>query len=226
MVMPPSGVRSKPNFVATTTSARCPALAFPTSRSLVKGPYMSAVWRKSPPSTRARWIVAIASPSLRSAAEPEKSDMPMQPSPIADTSRSPSLRRFMVVPPGVASALFPRRDRTGVGAADADRDPPVGQRAVTATHSDHPAQCSGDGGGAHDQQVEAGAEAPGDPAGEQATERSGAEEGIGIQREHPAAKPVRDHHLQRRVALRRVQREADADQDQDAAGQPDRRARG
>ena len=37
--------------------------ARPTRRSLVNGPYMSAVSRKSTPSSRARWIVAIDSAS-------------------------------------------------------------------------------------------------------------------------------------------------------------------
>ena len=52
-----------PNFVAITNSSRRPAIAFPTSRSFVNGPYMSAVSRKVTPSSSARWIVAIASAS-------------------------------------------------------------------------------------------------------------------------------------------------------------------
>ena len=45
------------------TSSRRPAIAFPTSFSFAPRPYMSAVSRKSIPSSSARWIVAIASPS-------------------------------------------------------------------------------------------------------------------------------------------------------------------
>ena len=42
----PSSPRSLPNFVASTTSSRRPAIARPTSSSFVNGPYMSAVSRK------------------------------------------------------------------------------------------------------------------------------------------------------------------------------------
>ncbi len=49
----PSGLRSLPNLVATTTSSRRSAIARPTRRSLVKGPYMSAVSRKMHPASRA-----------------------------------------------------------------------------------------------------------------------------------------------------------------------------
>ena len=46
-----------PNFVASTTSSRRPAIARPTSSSLVNGPYMSAVSRRVTPRSSARWIV-------------------------------------------------------------------------------------------------------------------------------------------------------------------------
>ena len=59
----PAGPRMFPNFVATTTWSRRSAIAFPTSRSFAPQPYMSAVSRKVTPSSSARWIVAIASPS-------------------------------------------------------------------------------------------------------------------------------------------------------------------
>jgi hypothetical protein len=52
-----------PNFVAMMNSSRRPAMALPTSSSLVWGPYISAVSRKLQPSSCARWMVAIASPS-------------------------------------------------------------------------------------------------------------------------------------------------------------------
>ena len=55
----PSGRRSLPNLVASWTSSRRPAMALPTSCSLVNGPYMSAVSRKLTPRSRARWMVAI-----------------------------------------------------------------------------------------------------------------------------------------------------------------------
>ena len=45
------------------------AIARPTSSSLVNGPYMSAVSRKSTPRSSARWIVAIDSASSRAAVE-------------------------------------------------------------------------------------------------------------------------------------------------------------
>ena len=59
----PSGPRTLPNLVASTTSSRRPTIALPTSFSLVNGPYMSAVSRKVTPSSSARSIVAVASPS-------------------------------------------------------------------------------------------------------------------------------------------------------------------
>ena len=45
----PSSARSLPNLVASWTRSRRPISALPTSRSLVKGPYMSAVSRKVTP---------------------------------------------------------------------------------------------------------------------------------------------------------------------------------
>jgi hypothetical protein len=61
--MPPSALRSLPNFVASTTSSRRPAIARPTSCSLVNGPYMSAVSRNVQPASSDRWITAIDSVS-------------------------------------------------------------------------------------------------------------------------------------------------------------------
>ena len=56
-------VDATPNLVAITYSSRWPAIALPTSSSLVSGPYSSAVSRKLIPSSSARWIVAIDSAS-------------------------------------------------------------------------------------------------------------------------------------------------------------------
>jgi hypothetical protein len=52
-----------PNLVASTTSSRCPCTARPTSLSLMKGPYPSAVSIWVTPRSRARWIVRIDSSS-------------------------------------------------------------------------------------------------------------------------------------------------------------------
>ena len=79
----PCSPRMFPNFVATTTSSRRPAIALPTSSSFVNGPYMSAVSRNVTPSSSARWIVAIASRLVGAAvelghahaAEPERRDL-------------------------------------------------------------------------------------------------------------------------------------------------------
>ena len=65
----PSSPRSLPNLVASTTSSRRPAMARPTSCSLVNGPYMSAVSRKVTPRSRARWMVAMRSASSAAAVE-------------------------------------------------------------------------------------------------------------------------------------------------------------
>src|SRR3954447_4572902 len=87
----PFSPRLLPNFVATTTWSRGSAIARPTRRSLVNGPYMSAVSRNVTPSSRARWIVAIASPW---SVVPKNSDLPMQPRPCGETSSPlrPSVR--------------------------------------------------------------------------------------------------------------------------------------
>ncbi len=49
------------NLVASCTSSRRPAIAWPTSSSLWPSPYTSAVSRKVTPSSSARWIVAMDS---------------------------------------------------------------------------------------------------------------------------------------------------------------------
>jgi hypothetical protein len=49
-----------------TRPSRRPLIARPTSSSLVNGPYISAVSKKSMPRSIARWMVAIDSPSLAS----------------------------------------------------------------------------------------------------------------------------------------------------------------
>ncbi len=53
-----------PNFVASTTSSRRPAIARPTSSSFAPPPYTLAVSSIVTPSSSARWIVAIDSSSL------------------------------------------------------------------------------------------------------------------------------------------------------------------
>ena len=58
-----------PNLVAMTASSRRPASAWPTSTSLVYGPYMSDVSKNVTPRSSARWMVAIDSASSRGAVE-------------------------------------------------------------------------------------------------------------------------------------------------------------
>ena len=58
------GSKRMPNLVAITQSSRRPEIALPTSSSFLYGPYISAVSRKLQPSSRARSIVASASPSF------------------------------------------------------------------------------------------------------------------------------------------------------------------
>src|ERR1035437_3014028 len=92
----PFSLRTLPNLVASPASSSRPAIARPTRRLLVHGPYMSAVSRKVTPRSSARWTVSMASVS---SAAPEASDMPMQPSPSAETvSPCPSVRIFMACP--------------------------------------------------------------------------------------------------------------------------------
>jgi hypothetical protein len=82
---------SKPNFVAITTSSRTGSSASPTSSSLWNGPYTWAVSKKVTPRSTAARISAIESP--RSGMGGKLWLMPMQPSPIAETSRpAPSVR--------------------------------------------------------------------------------------------------------------------------------------
>src|ERR1017187_939015 len=97
----PSGVRWLPNFVASTTSSLRPLMASPTSRSLVKGPYASAVSRSVTPRSRARRMVATDSSSSPG---PKDWLMPMQPRPSSETARPrpgllcPSVRSFISCP--------------------------------------------------------------------------------------------------------------------------------
>src|SRR5262245_6864089 len=79
---------------------RLPFSARPSSASLAKGPYASAVSKKVTPRSRARWIVASDSRSSRSAAVPYDWLMPMQPRPRAETARpwEPSERVGSMVP--------------------------------------------------------------------------------------------------------------------------------
>jgi hypothetical protein len=83
----PAAERWKPNFVASTTSSRRPASARPTSSSFAPSPYTSAVSRKVQPASIAACTVAIDSAS--SPWTPYDWDMPMQPSPRAETVSSP-----------------------------------------------------------------------------------------------------------------------------------------
>ena len=52
------------NLVAMTRPSRLPLIASPTSSSLAKGPYISAVSKKVMPRSMARWMVAIDSSSV------------------------------------------------------------------------------------------------------------------------------------------------------------------
>src|SRR6266702_5666941 len=68
----PCSLRTLPNFVASTTWSRRPAMARPTSRSLVNGPYASAVSRKDtqverPVDGRDRLALVAAAVELRHA---------------------------------------------------------------------------------------------------------------------------------------------------------------
>src|SRR6202158_1533226 len=97
--LPPSaGFASQPNFVAITTCSRNRARASPTSSSLVNGPYTSAVSKKVTPRSTAVRISEII--SFLSAGGPKPKLSPMQPRPMADTSRLlfPSLR-FCIADP-------------------------------------------------------------------------------------------------------------------------------
>jgi adenine specific DNA methylase Mod len=91
----------KPNFVPMMTLSRIPLNARPSSSSFLKGPYISAVSKKLHPSSMARCMVSMDS---LSSAGPYDWLMPMQPSPMAGTSKPwlPSLRllKVMIIPPG------------------------------------------------------------------------------------------------------------------------------
>src|SRR2546425_9228046 len=82
---PSSGLGAKPNLVAMTTRSRNGASASPTSSSLVKGPYTSAVSNKVTPRSTADRISEII--SFLSAGGPRPKLIPMQPSPRAETSK-------------------------------------------------------------------------------------------------------------------------------------------
>src|SRR5207249_880783 len=93
----PSGVRTWPNFVVTTTRSRRPRIARPRSSSLWPKPYMSEESRKLTPRSRARWTTSM---DCASSPLPYVPDIDMQPSPIAGTESElwPSVRYSMVSP--------------------------------------------------------------------------------------------------------------------------------
>src|SRR5438105_2247093 len=121
---PSSGLGAKPNLVAMTTRSRNGASASPTSSSLVKGPYTSAVSKKVTPRSTADRISEII--SFLSAGGPRPKLMPMQPSPSAETSRLlfPSLR-FCIVSPFRRRHVLRLADgpfRAGASGLDHDLD--------------------------------------------------------------------------------------------------------
>ena len=96
----PSRSRWMPNLVATTTSSRRPAIARPTSRSLVCGPYTSAVSRKVTPE-----IESPADASRSTPARPRSPPLngrrrtrtyPCSPTPAPRPSAQPCLVRWCV----------------------------------------------------------------------------------------------------------------------------------
>src|SRR5581483_3449791 len=96
----PSGVRTRPAFVASTTSARRPAIARPISRSFPPSPYSSAVSTRLAPTSSARRSAAAA---WLGSAGPSSPDSPQAPKPTAPTS-SPetSDTRRTLTPPRTA----------------------------------------------------------------------------------------------------------------------------
>ena len=108
-----------PNLLASTTSSRRPAMARPTSRSLVNGPYMSAVSRNVMPRSSARWMVATDS---RSSAGPYDWLIPMHPSPSSGTTRPcpPSVRCSIPSPPTGDGAQGSGRRRASGGVSRAE----------------------------------------------------------------------------------------------------------
>src|ERR1700690_3427491 len=92
-------LRSNPNLVAIATLPLKGASASPTSSSLVNGPYTSAVSKNVMPRSTAAWRRAVI--SFLSFGGPYEKLIPMQPSPIADTSKLlfPSFRFSIVRPP-------------------------------------------------------------------------------------------------------------------------------
>src|SRR5882672_7826258 len=97
MDRPLFGSSLNPNFVAITTCWRNGARPSPTSSSFVKGPYTSAVSKNVTPRSTAARITEII--SCLSPAGPYPKLIPIQPRPIADTSRLlfPSLRFCIVL---------------------------------------------------------------------------------------------------------------------------------
>src|SRR5215218_3532937 len=117
----PSWSKRNPNLVAMTTSLRKGARASPTSSSFTSGPYTSAVSKNVTPCSTAARITAMT--CCRSAAGPRPELMPMQPSPIAETSRflRPSIRFCIGSPPSAGYELD--RGGSGLRVHDAADDP-------------------------------------------------------------------------------------------------------
>src|SRR5215469_14992186 len=129
--LPLAGSSWNPNLVAIATSLRNGARASPTSSSLLKGPYTSAVSKNvTPRSTAARTTEIICRLSLGG---PYPKLIPMQPSPTAETSRLvlPSLR-FCIVSPfrHVGAVKFESLRRGSLTAVAFEIPPSIGKSVV------------------------------------------------------------------------------------------------
>ena len=107
--------KEKPNLVAITTWSRTSAIALPSSSSFTNGPYTWAVSKKvTPRSTAARMR---SMPSCSGTSLPYAWLSPMQPKPIAETSRPlrPSWRVIMMVSSLVVGSGLAGSDPAGWG---------------------------------------------------------------------------------------------------------------
>src|SRR6266542_82538 len=124
---PPAGSRRMPNLTLITALSRLrPLSASRSSISLRPMPYQSPVSSSLTPASSAAWIVAMLSAS---SAGPYRSDIPMHPSPIADTSGPflPSLRTFIDVPPR------PRSEASASSAPPLVAEDPVHRHVLSPT---------------------------------------------------------------------------------------------
>src|SRR5271170_4630702 len=125
-----------PNLVAITTLSRIGASASPTSSSFANGPYASAVSKKVTPLSYASRMSAIAASFSIGCPYPKL--IPMQPKPMAETSRPlfPSARFFIVASSSVRLFRGQLSEEVGGGHSAIHEEVAAGDERSVGAHEE------------------------------------------------------------------------------------------